>query len=147
MLLPRIFENNFADSFFNDKFFDDMFSFPTNFISSSRLMNTDVQDLGEEYQLEIELPGYEKKDIRAELKNGYLTIYGDKQDSREEKRDNGRYVRRERYSGKCRRSFYVGDYLKEEDIRASFKNGILKIKFPKDKGTPQIEDKKYIPIE
>lgn len=145
MLLPSIFENNFVDNFFDDMF---NFSFPLNhsFGAHARLMNTDVQDLGNEYQLDIELPGYNKEDIRAELKNGYLTIYADKQDSKEVEKENGRYIRRERYSGKCRRSFYVGDALREEDVRASFNNGVLRIVFPKEKNVPEIETK-YIPIE
>lgn len=145
MLLPSIFENNFVDNFFDDMF---NFNFPFNqtFGSHARLMNTDVQDLGNEYQLDIELPGYNKEDIRAELKNGYLTIYADKQDSKEVKNENGRYIRRERYMGKCRRSFYVGDSLKEEDVRASFNNGVLRIVIPKEKNLPEIESR-YIPIE
>ena len=145
MLLPSIFENNFADNFFDDMF---NFSFPFNYMGNgSRLMNTDVQDLGNDYQLDIELPGYDKKDIHAELKNGYLTIYADKQESKDEKAEDGRYVRRERYSGKCRRSFYVGDYLKEEEVHASFSNGVLSIVLPKDKNAEEVETKKYIPIE
>lgn len=146
MLLPSVFENNFVD-----KFFDDMFNFNFPFISyigsGSRLMNTDVQDLGNEYQLDIELPGYNKEDIHVEFMNGYLTIEADKQESKEEKEENGRYIRRERYSGKCRRNFYVGDYLKKDDVRASFTNGVLRILLPKEKNAPVAETKRYIPIE
>ncbi|NLP35761.1 MAG: Hsp20/alpha crystallin family protein [Clostridiales bacterium] len=145
MLLPSIFRNNFVDNFFDDMF-DFNFPFNNHFMTNARLMNTDIQDLGNEYQLDIELPGYNKEDIRAELNNGYLTVYADKEDNKEVKK-NGKYVRRERYSGKCRRSFYVGDYLKEEDIRASFKNGVLRMVFPKDQNAVEVDTKKYIPID
>jgi HSP20 family protein len=142
MLLPSIFENNFADGFF-----DDMFSFPMNrMTAASRWMNTDVQDLGDKYQLEIELPGYEKNDIHAQLQDGYLIISADKQDEKEEKDDNGKYLHKERYSGSCKRSFYVGENLKEENIHAAFDNGILKLVFPKEEAA-KMEEKKYIQIE
>lgn len=143
MLLPRIFENNFADNFF-----DDMFSIPSFFSTSlSGRMNTNVKDLGNDYQLEIELPGYEKKDINAQVNDGYLTISADRQDEKEENDKNGRYLRRERYIGSCKRSFYVGTNLKEEDFRASFENGVLRLTFPKDKSNARIEQKRFIPIE
>ncbi|MGB4657544.1 MAG: Hsp20/alpha crystallin family protein, partial [Mobilitalea sp.] len=123
MLLPSIFENNFVDSLF-----DDMFSFPFTFnMPSAQLMHTDVQDLGDNYQLEIELPGYEKKDVHAQLEKGYLTITAEKQETKEENDENGKYVRKERYRGSCKRSFYVGENLKEEDFHATFDNGIMKL--------------------
>lgn len=143
MLLPRLFNDNFVDNVF-----DDMFSFPSFFnVPSSRWMSTNVKDLGKDYQLEIELPGYKKEDIHAQVKNGYLTITADKQSDTEVKNEDGKYIRRERYSGKCQRSFYVGESLKEEDFNASFKDGILSIVFPKEKSQNKIEDQKYIPIE
>ncbi len=142
MLLPSIFEKNFIDSFFNDAF-----SFPFSFTKSANWMSTNVKDLGNEYLLEMELPGYEKKDIHAELERGYLTITAEREESREENDKKGRYIHRERYSGSCKRTFYVGDYLKEEDFKASFDNGVLKLVFPKDKVTAKLEDKRYIPIE
>ncbi len=143
MLLPRIFENNFVDSFFND-----VFSFPLSYTKpTEKWMNTNVKDLGDDYQLEIELPGFEKKDIQAQLENGYLTISADKLESKEENDEKGKYIHRERFVGSCKRSFYVGDYLKEEDFRATFDNGILKLVFPKDKNEAKLEQKKYIAIE
>lgn len=143
MLLPGIFNDNFMDSVF-----DDMFSVPVAFTTpSSRWMSTNIKDSGEDYQLEMELPGFEKKDIHAELKNGYLTISADRQGTREENDKKGRYVRKERYSGSCKRSFYVGDTLREEDFHASFDNGVLKLSFPKETGSAKIEEKKYIAIE
>ena len=143
MLLPRLFNDKFVDNVF-----DDMFSFPSAFnVSSSRWMSTNVKDLGNDYQLEIELPGYKKEDMQAQLNNGYLTITADKQSATEVKDENGKYIRKESYSGKCQRSFYVGEGLKEEDFKASFKDGILSIIFPKEKEQNAIEDQKYIPIE
>ncbi len=143
MLLPRIFNHDFTDDFF-----DDVFSMPFNFsIPAAKWMSTDVQDLGDNYQLDIELPGYDKKDIHADLSNGYLTISASKDETKESKDENGKYVRRERYGGSCKRSFYVGSGLKEEDFKASFENGVLKLIFPKEKNTAGIEEKKYIEIK
>jgi Hsp20/alpha crystallin family. len=147
MLLPSIFNNNFVDRFFDDDF-DDMFSFPSfGVFPMAGWMNTNIKDLGDEYQLEIELPGFDKKDITAHLDKGYLTITAIRQDSREKKDRKGRYIRRERYSGSLKRSFYVGENLKEEDFKASFENGVLTIVFPKDKTAARLEHHKYIPIE
>lgn len=142
MLRPRIFEDNFTDDLF-----EDMFRFP--FGSGKNAMNfmsTDVKDLGESYQLDIELPGFKKEDINAELKNGYLTIHANHTEEIDKDGKEGSYVRKERYSGQCQRSFYVGEHLKEEDIKAKFENGILKLVFPKDE-KKQLETTKYIMIE
>lgn len=146
MLLPSIFNNNFVENFFDG--FDDVFNFPSfRSFPLSGYMNTNVQDLGDKYQLEVELPGFDKKDITAQLNKGYLTISANKEESRDQSDKLGRYIRRERYSGSCQRSFYVGENLKEEDFKASFKNGILTLVFPKDKSVAALEDKKYISIE
>ena len=141
MLFPSIYDNNFADSFF-----DDFFSFPSAYRPASRMMVTNVKDLGKDYMLEIELPGYDKNDVHAELKNGYLTISAERQEVKDEKDEKGKYIRRERYNGSCQRSFYVGDNRKEEDFEASFENGVLKLVFPKEDNTAKIEEKKYITI-
>ncbi|ROR29257.1 HSP20 family molecular chaperone IbpA [Mobilisporobacter senegalensis] len=142
MLVPSIFEKNFFEDFFNDTF-----TTPFKFMNNNRIMNTDVQELGDKYQLEIELPGYAKEDIKAELKDGYLTIEASHNEEKEENDKNGNYIRRERYSGTCRRSFYVGDKITEEEIKANFSNGVLKLEIPKMTNIPEIEDKKYITIE
>lgn len=147
MLVPSIFNNNFVDSFFNDSFdsiFDDMFRSP--FGGAATAMNTDIQDLGDSYQMEMELPGYEKEDLQADLKNGYLTITAQHNGENNEQDENGRFVRRERFTGHCQRSFYVGDGVTQEDIKASFENGVLKLLIPK-KETPVVEEQKYIAIE
>ena len=142
-LVPR--NNNLGFSLF-DNMFDDMFRDP--FFTSSnttKLMKTDIQEKDDKYILDMDLPGYDKEDIKAQLKDGYLTITAQKNTSNEDKDEKGNYIRRERYCGKCSRSFYVGDSIKEEDIKANFKNGILTITFPKET-EKKIEQKKYIPI-
>ena len=143
-LVPR--NNNLGFSLF-DNMFDDMFrdSFFTN-SSTTKVMRTDIQEKDNNYILDMDLPGYDKEDVKAQLKDGYLTISAEKNTSKDEKDEKGNYIRRERYSGKCSRSFYVGENVKEEDIKASFKNGILELTFPKEIEKKQ-EDIKYITID
>lgn len=129
---------------FNDMF-DDLFQDPFNY-SSVDSMRTDIVEKDGNYLLNMELPGYKKEDIQMELKDGYLIINATKNVNNEEKDEEGHVIRRERYSGSCSRNLYVGDAVKHEDIKASFDNGELKITIPKDV-TPQVEEKKFIPIE
>ena len=96
--------------------------------------------------MEMELPGYEKKDLKADLKDGYLTISAERNVNKEEKDEKGKFVRRERYMGSCQRSFFVGKEVRQEDIHASFENGVLKLTVPK-KEIPAVEDRKYITIK
>lgn len=143
MLLPRIFSDSLTDDYF-----DEMFRFPFgNQKTFASLMQTDVKDLGTNYELNIELPGYGKEEIKAELKNGYLVVSAEHTESKEEKEDSGKFVRKERYSGKCRRSYYVGENVKQEDIQAKFENGILVLNFPKEDEKQKISEKKMIMIE
>lgn len=137
MLLAR--RNNLFDEFFNDPFFTD------NYHSRQSLMKTDIEDDGTSYIIEIELPGYKKEDVRAELKDGYLTVYADVKEKNEEK-EKKNYLRRERYFDSVKRSFYVGSGLKQEDIKAAFENGILKLSVPKE-APKQAEKNHYITIE
>lgn|SRR5574344_693149 len=150
MLTPSIFNNNFVEDMFDNMFgvspFKDDFASFGGFFGNNNLMNTDIEELENGYQLDLELPGYDKKDIQAELKDGYLTINAKHSDHNEEKDENGHYIRRERYQGECRRSFYVGENITQEDIKASFENGVLKLTIPK-KEEAKVEDKKYIAIE
>ena len=144
-LVPR--NNNLGFSLF-DNMFDDMFRDP--FFTSSnttKLMKTDIQEKDDKYILDMDLPGYDKEDIKAQLKDGYLTISAQKNTSNDEKDEKGNYIRRERYCGKCSRSFYVGDSIKEEDIKASFNNGILELTFPKEAPQKEEEEMKYITID
>ena len=144
-LVPR--NNNLGFSLF-DNMFDDMFRDPffTN-SNNTKLMKTDIQEKDNNYILDMDLPGYEKEDIKAQLKDGYLTITAQKNTSNDDKDEKGNYIRRERYCGKCSRSFYVGDSIKEEDIKANFNNGILELTFPKEVARKEDEETKYITID
>lgn len=144
MLVPSIFEDNFVDSFF-----DDMLSFPFDTVRKSKVpgMNVDVQEFDDRYLMDLELPGYAKDDIQADLKDGYLTISANHTEDKEEKDNDGKYIRRERYYGQCQRSFFVGKEITEEDIKASYKDGILKLMIPKKQPQAAVEEKKYITIE
>ena len=118
-----------------------------NASSFGSLMKTDIRDTDQGYELDIDMPGFKKEDIRAELKNGYLTIEAESSQENQEKDEKGRYIRRERYSGSCRRSFYVGKEVTQEDIRAKFDNGILRLTVPKKEALPKKEENHYIAIE
>ena len=141
MLMPSIFGENLLDDFFD-------LPFGTNFTNTnSDLMRTDIKDTDQGYEVTMNLAGVKKEDVKAELKDGYLTISASSNTSKDEKDDNGRYIRRERYSGSCSRSFYVGDQVTESEIKAKFENGTLTMLIPKKEEKPAVEDKKYIAIE
>ena len=134
-----------------DEFFDD-FVRPTRRVvryntPSTTIMKTDVKETEGSYELDIDLPGYKKEDVKAELKDGYLTISAATNTNNDQKDENGKYIRRERYYGNCSRSFYVGENITQEDIKARFEDGILKIVVPKKEAKPAVEEKKYISIE
>ena len=93
----------------------------------------------------MDLPGFKKEDVKVSLENGYLTISASKESGDE--KENGKYIRRERYSGTCQRSFYIGEEIGQEDVKGEFKHGILKLFIPKIERKPAIEEKKYITIE
>ena len=95
----------------------------------------------------MNMPGVKKEDVKAELKDGYLTVQATTNSSNEEKDENSRYIRRERYVGSCRRSFYVGEAVEQTDIKAKFEDGTLKLSVPKKEMKPAVEEKKYIAIE
>ena len=103
--------------------------------------------LGDGYEIHIELPGYKKEDVRAELKDGNLTISATSNTENEQKDENGKFIRRERFYGNCSRSFYVGEHVEQTDIKAKFEDGILKVFVPKKEAKPAVEEKKYITIE
>lgn len=145
MLLPSIFGESLIDDFFDDFAKPIMpaarFTAPANAV-----MKTDIKETDKEYLLEVELPGYNKEDINAQLKDGYLTVSAKTNSENEEKDKDGNYIRRERRYGSCTRSFYVGEHLSEEDISAKFENGILNINVPKKEALPEKEETKYIQI-
>ena len=115
--------------------------------SESGLMTTDVKDTDKGYEVTMNMPGVKKEDVKAELKDGYLTVSAETNTKKDEKAEDGKYIRRERYSGSCSRSFYVGDAVTEEDIKAKFENGTLKMLVPKKEEQKAVENKKYIAIE
>ena len=125
--------------------FDDMFDY-SFFRSYNSYMRTDIKEVDNQYVLDIEMPGFNKKDISVELNDGYLTISGNKSTNNDEKDTKGNIIRQERYSGSYSRSFYVGDSIKKEDIKANYDNGELKIYLPKTT-TKEVENHNYIPIE
>ncbi len=140
MLMPSIFGENLFDGF----------AFPTanwNYAkNTANVMKTDIKENDKGYELDVDLPGYKKEDVKAELKDGYLTISASNDNTKEEKDEDGKYIRKERYTGSVSRSFYVGKYVTEEDIHAKFENGILKLSVPKV-DAPKVEENKYISIE
>ncbi len=144
MLMPSIFGENLFDDFM------DGFAFTTanwNYAkNTANVMKTDIKENDKGYELDVDLPGYKKEDVKAELKDGYLTISASNDNTKEEKDEDGKYIRKERYTGAVSRSFYVGKYVTEEDIHAKFENGILKLSVPKV-DAPKVEENKYISIE
>ena len=144
MLMPSIFGENLFDDWVD-------FSFPSfdrDFYgnSSRSVMKTDVKETDKGYELDIELPGYQKEDVKAQLKDGYLTVQAVKNVNNDTKNEEGAYIRRERYAGTMSRSFYVGDNVTEGDIQAKFENGVLKLAVPK-KEAKKVEENKYIAIQ
>ena len=147
MLLPSIF----GESLFDD-FFDDFAKPARNLVRyntpTTSIMKTDIKETKDGFELDIDLPGYKKEDVNAELKDGYLVVSAETQSENDEKDGDGKYIRKERYYGNCSRSFYVGEEVTHEDIKAKFEDGILKISVPKkEPKKPEVEQKKLIAIE
>ena len=146
--MPSIFGENLFDDWMDFPFEREFFGRrnPLYGKNEKNLMKTDVKEVENGHEVARDLPGFKKEDISAKLENGYLTITAFKGLDKDEKNEEGKYIRRERYSGSCSRSFYVGDGVTEEDIKARFEDGILKLDIPK-KDAEKIEQKKYISIE
>lgn len=157
MMTPSIFRENLFDNFF-----DDLFGFPTfddkeiqnvqkqlYGRNAANMMKTDVREHDDHYEVDIDLPGFNKDELSLELKDGYLIITAAKGlDKDEKEKSTGKFVRRERYAGSMSRSFYVGDDVKQEDIHAKYENGVLRFSVPKAEARkPEVEEKKYIAIE
>ncbi|MBR3343630.1 MAG: Hsp20/alpha crystallin family protein [Solobacterium sp.] len=113
--------------------------------NTATVMRTDIREKDGNYLLDIDLPGYKKEDIKISLYNGNLTIQAEHNDSKEEKDAKGNVIRQERYSGTCSRTFYVGESIRESDIRAGYENGILTLQIPTEQ-KKEAEEKKYIDI-
>ena len=151
MLMPSIFGEDLFDDFmrdfpfYNDK---DMKKLEKKLYGrrGRNMMKTDIKERDDSYELEMDLPGFKKDEVKVALENGYLTISGAKGlDEDEQEKKSGRYIRRERYAGACQRTFYVGEDVRQEDIKGEFKHGILKLTIPKK--AAQVPEKKYIAIE
>lgn len=129
----------------NSNVLDDLWDNVFTGFNTNRLMKTEVHEKDGKYIMDIDLPGYKKDDVKISLYNGNLTISAEKNESNEEKDAKGNLIRQERYSGSCSRSFYVGDSIRDNDIQASFKDGILTITVPTEEHKEETE-KKYIDI-
>lgn len=146
MLVPSIFGFN---DWFDDDFFAPMEREARNADRklyggrAAQVMRTDVKETEKGYQVAVDLPGFKKDEISCELKDGYLTISADRKSGNDQKDEDGRFIRRERYYGSASRSFYVGEDLTEDDIHASFTDGVLKLDLPKKDARQQVEDKRH----
>lgn len=148
MLTPSIFGENLFDDWFDFPYFRDMDKAERKLYGhhADRVMKTDVRETDEDYEVDIDLPGFKKEDINLELNDGYLTVSAAKGFDKDESDKKGKVIRKERYSGAMQRSFYVGNGITEEDIKAAFKHGVLNLIIPK-KDKVQVPEKKTIMIE
>lgn len=142
---------------FGDSLFDDFWGFPSFMRTgdterklygkhAAKLMSTDVHESEDHYNVDIDLPGFKKDEIDLSLENGYLTVKASKNISEEDKDEKGTIIRQERYSGSMQRSFYIGEQITEEDIKAKYENGVLSLNFPKN-DKKALPEKKTIMIE
>ena len=154
MLLPSIFGNDLFDTF--DNFLYPVFEVPTTSNvekklyggHAGRIMKTDVREHETGYEIAVDLPGFKKDEIKLELKDGYLTVSAAKGlEENEKDKKTGKYIRRERYSGSMSRSYFVGEDMKQEDIKAKFEDGVLNISLPKKDLQQKVEENHFITIE
>ena len=151
-MMPSIFGENLFDDWMDFPFNDDFDKYffgkknPLYGKHAKNMMKTDVKETDSSYEVDIDLPGFKKDEINAKLENGYLTISAAKGLDKDEKDKKGKYIRKERYAGAMSRSFYVGDAVTQEDIKAKYEDGILKLAIPK-KDAKAVEAKNYIAIE
>ncbi len=160
MMMPRVYRRSLFDDLFEDfgsGFFSGPGRRPARLASGSQavqpagsgrqsLMKTDINELEDAFQLDIDMPGWSKDDVKAQIKDGYLVISAEKTSENEENDEAGKCIRRERYSGSMARSFFIGEGISEEDISAKFENGVLTIKVPKTE-QKKVDEPKYIMIE
>lgn len=151
MFMPTLFRNDWFDDFMCG--FPEMRPARREHRPEGRLgremgglMKTDVKETETGYDIDMDLPGFKKEDVKAQVKDGYLVIQAESNTENEEKDEEGKFLRRERFSGSCRRTFFVGEAVTEEDIKAKFEDGVLKLSVPK-KDKPAVEEPKYIAIE
>ncbi len=148
MMLPSIFGEDLFDEMMDFPFEDDFFGKrnPLYGKKAKNMMKTDVKEHENGYEVDIDLPGFKKDELNLDLTDGYLTISASKGLDKDEEDKKGKYIRKERYAGSMSRSFYVGDGIIEEDIKAKYENGILKLSIPK-KEAKAVDQKKHIAIE
>ena len=150
--LPTVFGENLVDVFddFDRNFFRGFGNIDHTLYGkhAQNLMKTDVKETEDGYEVDVDLPGFKKDEIKVSLEDGYLTIEAAKGlDEDEQEKKTGKYIRKERYAGACQRSFYVGDNLTQEDIKGEFKHGILKLFVPKKEAKAAVPERKFIAIE
>ena len=151
-MLPRVFGENLFDDWFD---FPDFRNFERDMQRNmrdldrklygrhaAREMKTDVHEHDDHYEMRIDLPGFKKEQIT--LENGYLTVAAEKGVETE---NNGKLIRQERYSGEMARSFYVGEDITEDEIKAKYEHGVLSLEIPKKEAKPKLPEKKTILIE
>ena len=149
MLRPSIFGEDLFDEMMDFPFEDEFFGKrnPLYGKNAKNMMKTDVRETENGYEVDVDLPGFKKDEINAELKDGYLTISAAKGLDKDEKdKKTGKYIRRERYAGSLSRSFYVGEDITQNDVHAKFENGILQLTIPK-KDAKAVVSNQYIAIE
>ena len=149
-LFPTLMNDSIFSDLFDDPFFNGLHGLHHVATDSgttvTNLMNTDVRETNGGYDVDIDLPGFTKDDIKVELNNGYLTVSAQRDQNKDEQDKNGKWLRRERYAGTCSRSFYVGDDVKESDIHAKYQDGTIRLQLPKT-NPQQVEKKHTISIE
>lgn len=150
-MFPALMNDTMFSDLFDDPFFEGWRNMDRAAACdpnmSAGMMSTDVRETDKGYMVDIDMPGFKKDDISLDLQNGYLTVSAHRNSSHEDKDDNGRWLRRERYAGSCSRSFYVGEDVKDSDIHASYKDGTLCLEMPKPAAQQQVETKHHIAIE
>ena len=154
MMVPYMFNDSLMDNLFSDDWTHDfdraMRAAEHNNMFGKRaanVMKTDVRENADSYDVFVDLPGFKKEDVKLDLENGYLTIAAQRNEELDEKDNDGRYIRRERATGSCARSFYVGKELEPSDIAAKFENGILSLHLPKADAKKQEPKPTMIEIE
>ena len=150
-MFPALMNDTMFSNLFDDPFFEGWRNMDRAAACdpnmSAGMMSTDVRETDKGYMVDIDMPGFKKDDISLDLQNGYLTVSAHRNSSHEDKDDNGRWLRRERYAGSCSRSFYVGEDVKDSDIHAIYKDGTLCLEMPKPEAQQQVETKHQIAIE
>lgn len=137
MMVPRRNDFDLIGDLFDDSFFHK---------NESKLMKTDIKELDDKYVIDVDLPGYNKEDIKISVENGYLVINASTNEEKNEE-EKGKVIKKERYYGQCSRSFYISDDLTVEDIKASYKNGTLSLEVPKKEEQEKETEKQYVQIE